>query len=277
MLQVSELFIYPIKSLGGVKVNHARVTDRGFQYDRRWMLIDAHNRFLSQREIATMALLKVGIDQDDISVTYTPTNSSINIPLKPLKQDLISVAIWDDTCTGQLVSDAVNTWFTSVLGINCRLVYMPNETQRFTDPRYAAEDSITSFSDAYPFMMIGQSSLNELNARLPEPLLMNRFRPNIVFTGGEPFVEDTIDELMINGIAFNGVKLCARCNITSIDQSNATTGKEPLKTLAKYRSKNNKIYFGQNLVHSGVGNISVGDQLFVKSTHTEERFIIAQK
>ncbi|MDB5116311.1 MAG: hypothetical protein JWQ79_1803, partial [Mucilaginibacter sp.] len=243
--------------------------------DRRWMLIDDNNRFLSQREIAKMALLKVGINQNELSVSYLPGNTLINIPLKPLKQDFVTVEIWDDTCTGQLVSDAVDEWFTTILGINCRLVYMPDETNRFTDPMYATEDSITSFSDGYPFLIIGQSSMDELNSRLNDPLSINRFRPNIVFTGGDPFHEDVMNEFLINEITFNGVKLCARCKITTIDQNNAIAGKEPLKTLAKYRLKNNKIFFGQNLIHYGIGTITVGDQLIVKSTHTEDRFIIS--
>jgi uncharacterized protein YcbX len=124
-------------------------------------------------------------------------------------------------------------------------------------------------------MMIGQASLDELNGHLDEALPINRFRPNMVFTGGVPYHEDTINEFTINGIHFNGVKLCARCNITTINQDNASKGKEPLKTLAGYRSNNKKIYFGQNVVHKDVGTVTVGDELKVLSTHNEERFIIS--
>jgi len=123
--------------------------------------------------------------------------------------------------------------------------------------------------------MIGQASLDELNSHLEEPLPINRFRPNIVFTGGVPYQEDTMDKFIINNIHFNGVKLCARCNVTTINQEDASKGKEPLKTLAGYRSKNKKIYFGQNVVHTGVGVITVGDELKILSTHNEERFIIS--
>jgi uncharacterized protein YcbX len=150
---------------------------------------------------------------------------------------------------------------------------MPDDSQRPTDPRYA-DNNITSLSDGYPFMMIGQASLDELNSHLESDLPMNRFRPNMVFTGGTPYQEDTINEFIISGIHFNGVKLCARCNVTTINQDDASKGKEPLKTLARYRSKNKKIYFGQNVVHKGTGTIAVGDELSVSSVHIEERFII---
>lgn len=273
MLKISELYIYPIKSLGGISIQQAEVTDRGFKYDRRWMLIDDNNRFLSQREVATMALLKVGLGDTGLTVTNTADASTLFIPFAPKKNEFIEVVIWDDTCKGQLVSDEADKWFTQALGLNCRLVYMPDDSHRPTDPRYA-DNNITSLSDGYPFMMIGQASLDELNSHLDEALPINRFRPNMVFTGGSPYHEDTMNEFTINGIHFNGVKLCARCNITTINQVNASKGKEPLKTLAGYRSKNKKIYFGQNVVHAGVGVITVGDELSVLSTHNNERFII---
>jgi uncharacterized protein YcbX len=277
MLRVSELYIYPIKSLGGIKLEKALVTDRGFEYDRRWMLIDDNNKFISQREHSVMALLKTHITHDFITVIHKGDNRSIDIPLTPLKQDVVSVEIWDDVCTAQLVSDEADEWFSNILGLNARLVYMPDDTRRFTNPKYTQAGKITSFSDAYPFLLIGQSSLDDLNNRLSTSLPINRFRPNIVFTGGEPYLEDTIDGFVIGDIPFNGVKLCARCIVITIDQNNATSAKEPTKTLASYRRKNNNIYFGQNIVHSATGSIAVGDELIVLSRHHEDRFIIETK
>lgn len=275
MLKISEIFIYPIKSLGGISLQKAEVTDRGFKYDRRWMLVDDNNRFLSQREVTTMALLKVSLGDNCLTVTNTVNASNLFIPFISPKKEFIEVTVWDDTCTAQLVSNEADKWLTEALGLNCRLVYMPDDTKRRTDTRYTPDNGITSFSDAYPFMIIGQASLDELNSHLDEELPINRFRPNMVFTGGTPYKEDTMNEFTINKIHFNGVKLCARCNVTTINQANASKGKEPLKTLAGYRSRNKKIYFGQNVVHSDVGLISVGDELMVLSTHTEERFIIS--
>jgi len=275
MLQISELYIYPIKSLSGIAVKSAKITDRGFEHDRRWLLVDAENRFLTQREHPQMALLQPTIDNNELRITHKINNSAFIISLKtPPSGGRGTVTIWDDTCEAKFVSDEADQWFSAMLGLNCRLVYMPDDTRRIVDQRYAPENSVTSFSDAYPFLIIGQASLDDLNGRLAEPLPMNRFRPNIVFTGGEPYDEDLFGHFTIGGINFYGVKLCARCVMTTIEQETAKKGKEPLKKLASYRFKNNKILFGQNLVHNGDGEIELGEELVVLKKNIEERFLV---
>jgi uncharacterized protein YcbX len=274
MLKVSDLYIYPIKSLGGVKVYRAKITDRGFEFDRRWMLIDKSNRFLSQRENAKLALLKVDITISGLKITDSANGAIITVPFQPQTNEFLQVVIWDDTCMGQLVSEEANRWFSEALNMDCRLVYMPDGSERSTDQRYTPENSLTSFSDAYPFMVIGQASLDDLNKRLAEALPMDRFRPNIVFTDGEPYEEDTMNDILINGIKFTGVKLCARCNIPTIDQNNISKSKEPTKTLATYRAKNKNVYLGQNLICATGGEVCVGDEILILTTHTDERFII---
>lgn len=276
MLKVSELYIYPIKSLAGIRLKKATVTARGFEHDRRWLLVDEHNIFITQREHHQMALLQVTIDDDGLRIRHKVSHKSLLIPfnISGAACEQAMVTIWDDTCIAEFVSAEADEWFTEMLGIKCRLVYMPDSTLRVVDQRYAKENSITSFSDAYPFLLIGKASLDNLNSRLAEALPMNRFRPNIVFTGGESFDEDMYGHFTINNINFYGVKLCARCVMTTVDQDTAINGKEPLKTLAKYRFKNNKILFGQNLIHEGEGEITVGDELVVLQENTEERFLV---
>jgi uncharacterized protein YcbX len=276
MLHISQLYIYPIKSLGGIPVNSAQVTSRGFKYDRRWMLVDGQNRFLTQREHPTMALIKTAIEVDGLLVSHH-LYGSIKVPYiynYPAKQN---VTIWDDTTTGAYISDDIDHWFSTVLDLKCRLVYMPDDTEREVDQRYAQPGMITSFADAYPFLLIGQASLDDLNSRLPEPLPMDRFRPNIVLAGGAAFEEDVMNHITIAGINFYGAKLCSRCVMTTINQQTGVKAKEPLKTLAAYRSKDKKILFGQNLVHQGEGIVTVGDSITVLSTHSEDRFIIEKK
>ncbi|RKR84812.1 hypothetical protein BDD43_5065 [Mucilaginibacter gracilis] len=261
MLRVSQLFIYPIKSLGGVELTSAAVTDRGLELDRRWMLVDNNNRFLSQREFVQMALLKVSLSADGLLVNHAPTNRQILIPFEPQTKQFGEFTIWDDTCTGQYVSADADAWFSNALQHPCRLVYMPNQSKRLVDPefKYVTQHKITSFSDAYPFLIIGQSSLDDLNQRLEVKLPMDRFRPNIVFTGGQPYAEDTMAQFTIGTVQFTGSKLCARCNIPTINQQTGAVAKEPTRTLAKYRQSKNKVYFGQNLIHNGHGTISIGD------------------
>jgi len=262
MLTVSHLFIYPIKSLGGIEVHSSYVGERGLQYDRRWMLIDDQGRFITQREHKQLALFRTAIDTDHLIVYHQqdPYNKLL-IPLKVVANESLEVTIWEDVCHATTINAAANTWFSERVGMSLRLVYMPDESKREVDPDYAFEKEITSFSDGYPMLMIGQASLDHLNAQLQHPLPMDRFRPNIVFTGGEPHQEDEMKAFSINGLSMLGVKPCARCVMTTIDQSTGVAGQEPLATLSTYRKRNNKIYFGQNVIPKSFGSIKLGDHI----------------
>ena len=268
MLSISQLYIYPIKSLGGIAVASALVTNRGLQYDRRFMLVDSNNVFLTQRELPAMALLRTSIEHNDL-IVYHKDNlaDKLRVSLVPEPSALTAmVKIFDDLCEGQYINDEADKWFSDKLNFPCRLVYMPESTKRKVEEAYAFNDDITSFSDGYPILLIGQSSLDDLNSRMEEALPMNRFRPNMVAAGGQPFEEDTMEQFSINGINFYGVKLCARCVITTTNQQTGVTGKEPLKTLATFRMSNNKVLFGQNVLCGGEGVIRVGDEIRVVKT-----------
>jgi uncharacterized protein YcbX len=271
-LAISHLFIYPIKSLGGIEKQKVQITATGFKHDRRWMLVDENNMFLTQRTQPQMALLQVGENSSGIFVFHKQHPlQSITIPFAMEYPKKINVTVWDDVCDALEADEEVNSWFSDMLQINCKLVHMPDDTRRMVDKRYAANNEITSFSDAYPILMIGQTSLDNLNEKLTEVLPMNRFRPNIVFTGGHAHIEDEMAAFTIGGMNFLGVKPCSRCAITTIDQQTAVGGKEPLKTLATYRMKNNKIYFGQNVLQQQPGEIKVGDE--IKIIKKQEAYI----
>jgi len=271
MLKISGLFIYPVKSLGGIALTNAEVSSRGLEYDRRWMLVDENNRFLSQREVPEMALLDVEITTNGLLVMHRlQPEEFIAVPFLFDAKEAAVCTIWDDTCLAEFVSSEIDNWFTAILKIKCRLVYMPLAARRQVDQHYAGSDHITSFADAFPFLMVGQASLDDLNSRLQQVVPMDRFRPNIVFTGGEAFQEDQMQHFTIGSLNFYGVKPCARCPVVNIDQEKGATGKEPLKTLSGYRKKNNKVYFGQNLVHDGEGMISIGDEIRIKKTRPEK-------
>lgn len=262
---ISELYIYPVKSLGGIKIDTAELTDRGFKYDRRWMLVDSENRFLTQREFPQMALLQTAVTRQGIYV-YHKNNPSENIlvPFSYSSNNKIVVNVWEDFCEATVVSDELNEWFSAALSLPCKLVHMPDDSLRKVDERYAvSKNEVTSFSDAYPILMISQGSLNDLNNRLPDQLPVNRFRPNIVIENCEPYEEDSMKHFRINEIDFYGVKLCARCTIPTINQDTAEKSKEPTKTLAAYRGRENNVYFGQNVLYHGTGVIKVGDTINV--------------
>jgi uncharacterized protein YcbX len=173
----------------------------------------------------------------------------------------MKVVVWDDTCEALPVNKEADEWFSTVLGKSCRLVYMPDNSVRRVEEKYVPEPFNTSFSDGYPLLIIGQASLDYLNERLKGPLPMNRFRPNLVFTGGTPHEEDTWGDFRVGNVTFRGVKLCGRCVITTINQQTAEKGQEPLRTLNTYRKQGNKILFGQNLVTLSAGTVRVGDTI----------------
>lgn len=267
---LSEIYIYPIKSLGGIKLKKSIVEEQGLQLDRRMMLVDNTGKFMTQRTYPKMALLKTNIVDDKLAVNNTNNKSTIFIELEFIKNqklidslEKINVKIWDDECIAAKVSKEADEFFSDALGIKCSLVIMPQDAKRIVDPdkKYINEEYLVSFADAYPFLIIGQESLNDLNKRLKENLPMNRFRPNFVFTGGNPYDEDHWKSFKIGEIIFYPVKPCARCVITTINQDTAEKSDEPLKTLASYRTINNKVLFGQNLVHKGTGEIQINSEL----------------
>jgi hypothetical protein len=173
------------------------------------------------------------------------------------------VEVWGDRCAAKAFKGAINAWFSHILGQNIRLVLMPESTRRHADGRYAPKGQYVSFADGFPFLLAGQASLDDLNSRLVQPLPMNRFRPNFVFTGGTPFEEDTWANFSVGDQLFRAVKPCARCMVITTNQDTAERGVEPLKTLSTYRKFGNKIRFGQNTVWLGNGDatIRVGDVL----------------
>jgi uncharacterized protein len=265
MLQISELYIYPVKSLGSIAKQSVQLVNTGFKYDRRWMLVDENNIFLSQRTLPRMALLQV--TETDAGFKINPhydVNTAIIIPFQTKAVKKIKVTVWDDVCDAVAISELHDEWFSNMLKTKCKLVYMTDDTARPVDKVYASNNEITSFSDGYPVLMIGTAALIQLNNKLTEALPMNRFRPNIVFTGGHAHLEDELEQFSINTIDFLGVKPCSRCVMTTINQQNGSKGQEPLKTLSAYRMKNNKIYFGQNVLHQQNGNISIGDAITIK-------------
>lgn len=263
MKELSEIFIYPIKSLGGISVKEAEVTDRGLKYDRRWMLVDSSGKFLTQRTFPQMALIKVDLSKDTLFFRNMKTTDQFSVGIIETTGKKINSAVWSDQVELLHVNSIADEWFSQALNIKCKLVFMPEETKRAVDKEYAANNEITSLSDGYPFLIIGQASLDDLNSKLKEKIPMNRFRPNLVFTGGKPFEEDEMKNFVIGSISFFGVKPCGRCVVTTIDQNTAQKSEEPLRTLSAYRAFGNKVNFGMNLLHEGRGTIKVGDELKV--------------
>lgn len=264
-MHLQDIYIYPIKSLAGIRLLQSEVQIRGLSLDRRWMLVDQKGRFLTQRTVSQMALLRVRLDEEGLYVYHKhyPERAHL-VPFTTEKNDLVSITLWQDHLQALLVNKSSDQWFSEVLGLPCQLVHMPSTINRWIEEKYAVHNETVSFADAMPFLIIGQSSLEDLNRKLSAPLAMDRFRPNFVFSGEEPFSEDHWTEVEIGECLFKRTKPCARCIITTIDQETAAMGKEPLKTLATYRSIGNKVIFGQNMIALTTGTVKVGDILTAK-------------
>lgn len=267
MFSITQLYVYPVKSLAGIPLQSAQIGERGFRHDRRWMLIDENDQFITQRKIGALALLDTAIDDQHLSIYHRNQSQlgKLSIPLEADAYARLNVQIWDDTCKALAVSQAADEWLSTALQSPVRLVYIPDDAPRQVEPERVQIPMNVGFADAYPYLLLGESSLNDLNSRLAEPVPINRFRPNIVFSGAAAYQEDTWSDLLIGGLPFRGIKPCGRCILTTTDQNTGLrhAGGDPLKTLASYRSVGNKVLFGMNLITTGEGVIRVGDELVV--------------
>lgn len=242
------------------------VTSRGLLGDRLLMITDVDGEFLTQREHPRMALITASLGEELLTLR-APGMDTLDVPLKT-GGPTSSVVIWRDTCQAVDQGLPVAQWLSAYLETAVRLVHLADEFPRPVDPRFArTTDDETSFADGYPFLLIGEESLSDLNGRLSTPLPMDRFRPNIVVRGANAYAEDGWQQIRIGDITFDIVKPCARCVMTTVDPERGEfDGKEPLATLSTYRrTADGTVSFGQNLLATGTGMIALGDQVEVLS------------
>jgi uncharacterized protein len=274
MLTLTQINIFPVKSLDGYSPASAIVEKRGLQYDRRWLITDNNGLFMTQRTNGNMALLRATIEDNTLIIKEKANEANcLKIPIDT-ESDVFSVTIWNNTVQAALVSKEANAFLSDFLKKDVCLVKMPEATERRVDEMYNQGNDIVSFADGYPFLIIGEASMRNLNERLQHstnlntPLSIRRFRSNFVFFGGEPFQEDNFTHFKIGEVNFIGVKNCGRCVLITRDPDTGIKEKEPLKTLQEYRQKGDKILFGQNVVwdfskwdNSFLPLVRVGDAL----------------
>lgn len=275
-MQITELNIYPVKSLRGVALSTARLTPRGLAYDRHWMVVDEDNRFVTQREIPPMARVTVRLT-DDALILEHPDTAPLTIDLSRSDQPRLAVTIFRDRCEALDEGEHAAAWLSTVLGRQgLRLVRFPDDHRRDVEPDWLrGEQAHTAFPDGYPFLVTAEGSLTALNERLTakglDAVPMNRFRPNIVIDGDAPFGERDWDELAADGADWRiGIrKPCKRCKVVTVDQESGATPviKEPLKTLAEMATQPGMkgAFFGQNaILLAGDGEtVRVGDGVTV--------------
>ena len=260
---LSDIFIYPVKSLAGIRVSEWEIVETGLKYDRQWMLIDEDGQFLSQRRLPKMAVIQTRLTDSEL-ILSAPNFADFHLPLESKGGAIIQSTVWKDCCDAQHVSTEADAWFSSILEMPCRLVYLPIETKRGVDLKFANETDRVAFSDGFPFLIVSENSLNALNAQLEKSVEMGRFRPNLVISGCEAYAEDFWREIQISDIHFRLPKPCSRCSVPGINPQTAEVTKEPLTTLSRVRKWENKIYFGQNALHNSVGSLKTGQGVEVK-------------
>lgn len=267
-IRISEINFYPVKSCAGISLTTANVDHMGIQYDRNWMFINEQGSFIAQRGdskvgtkgVKIMCQIGTKITSENLILT-APNMPELVIPLDDSGVMIHAVRVWDSFTEGIDQGNQAAMWATEYLSREVpgkyRLVRIPNDANR----KSRVGNSNLGFADAYPFLVVSDSSLADLNSKMEEKLPMNRFRPNIVITGCEPYFEDTMSDFQVSGVKFIGMNLCVRCPITTTNQLTAERGKEPLLTLSKYRKTKDGVVFARNFNHEGTGIISVGDKL----------------
>lgn len=269
---VNGLYVYPIKSAGGIALPSADVSTRGFRYDRRWMLVDDGGKLITQRRFPGIALITVCISEECL-VIDAPDMPSLSTPLLPEKESYsyVPVQVWNDHTQGLPVGKEADSWFSTYLDSPCRLVYMPEDADRPLDWQHRTNDDQVSFADWFPFHMVSEASFYSLNKRLERSVAISRFRPNIVINGCTAFAEDDWAYISIGTVRFQVAVPCPRCSVVNIDQQTGVRGRgEPLRTLSQYRRVGKEVWFGRHLVHDEQGELRVGDAVEVLASRRDE-------
>jgi len=262
---VTGIFIYPVKALRAFACDSAVVTPRGLEGDRGWLVINQEGKFITQRQIPALARISAAVlpgrlqlcdaQGHTITIAYPHANAARRV-----------VTIWRDQIEASAADTNADDFISAATGVACHLVYLPAGSLRPVDPRFGQPDDHVNFADAYPLLLCNESSLQDLNNRLKNPVPMSRFRPNLVINGAAPWAEDDWRIVKIGDLILEVVKPCDRCQVTTIDQQSGVQpdGSEPLRTLATFRrDAQNHVIFGQNAIGRKLGLIRLGDQVQV--------------
>lgn len=265
-MKLISIYIYPIKSLAGIKLASAKMEIQGLQYDRRWMLIDEKGKFLTQRNDANMALIKTALSNESLLVKKEgfgtiniPLSGNENAPLEPIK-------VWNDLTEAADTGPETSEWFSDLLGRKCRLMRISAKAVRKNTLPHRNDEKQVSFADSQPILIVNEASLKELNARLETPILMERFRANFVVDSGVAYEEDDWKTFRVSGLNFKVTKACGRCNVINIDQQTGIANKEVFDTLSNYRFFKKNVNFGMRAKWLQTGKeestfVQIGDEV----------------
>jgi len=280
---VSACYYYPLKSGAAIEADSLELEQSGPKYDRKWMLVDADGKFMSQREKGNEKLALVRpkiIDTKHLHIPSgfigfnAPKMSELTLSQKPLGNAPVEATVHGNPCTGYEASQEASAWFSDYLGKKCCLISYAEDHPRLVDPDYSNEGDTVGFADGMPLLVASTSSLGALAQHFPDNINinMNRFRPNIVIDGLDAFEEDVIHFIKIGDTRLEFVKPCTRCILTTVNQNTGqkNTGNEPMGTLAKTRFGSadglKGAFFGQNAIPRNLGTIKVGQKVEILAT-----------
>ncbi|MBM7060950.1 MOSC domain-containing protein [Pseudomonas sp. UL073] len=261
MLKLSALYRFPLKSGIAEPLQQAHVDAIGLAGDRRWMVVDAASgRFQSQRALPKMSQIAAHWNASGGLTLQAPGRPNLDVALPGADSELRGVTVWSDSMRVPDAGDEAAAWLSELLGKPFRLVQVPLERARQVDTGYAEAGEKVGFADGFPLLLIGQASLDDLSTRVGRPLEMLRFRPNLVIEGSAPYAEDSWKRIRIGDLEFRVVKGCSRCILTTLDPRTGerSADREPLTTLKTYRERDGDVFFGQNLINQGEGELQVG-------------------
>jgi uncharacterized protein YcbX len=264
---ISHLYIYPIKSLGAISLQKAVMEKEGLRGDRRFMLVDMQGKFITQRTRPELTRFVLCETVGGFLVKDVKSGLEKELPWLPVLGSYLKVEIWEDQLSAREVLDGWSEWFSGALSESVRLVQLTDDSPREMKSKYQTElTNNTSFADSLPLLVVGSASYQALEDRLEQAVDRLRFRPNIIVSSEAPFTEDSWAEIQVGEVRLSGAKPCARCSLVNVDPYSGESDKKTLKTLASFRTLNNKVYFGQQFVPISLGEIQVGDEVQVIRT-----------
>jgi uncharacterized protein YcbX len=259
-MHISQLWQYPVKSCRGLQQPMLPLVAGGLFGDRRWMIVGNQYQFLTQRQLPNMVKIFAVLEEGELRLRFD--DQKLSVPA-PSADKLIDVTVWEDQCQAMSVEASIDAVLSEWLEHPVHLVYMPETALRQVDKTYAQEGDQVSFADGFPLLLISEASLEDLNSKLESPVEMERFRPNIVVADCEPYAEDSWKTIRIGGILFDLVKPCSRCVIPSVNLYSAEKEQKVLEGLAKHRKRDNKVFFGQNVIQRNSGILYLNDTVEV--------------
>ncbi|HEY9788049.1 MAG TPA: MOSC N-terminal beta barrel domain-containing protein [Candidatus Obscuribacterales bacterium] len=262
-VEISALYSYPVKSCAAVSLAKTRLVDHGLEHDRAWVIVNKDMKVLTQRDYARMALIRPSVSEDGTLTLHAPGCSPHAIPTITEAKAHQQIEVWGNACAGYDQGEDAARWLGDFLNAECRLLRHDKSSLRQTkQTRSDGSKGSLTFVDSCPLLVVSEESLEDLNQRASQHVHMDRFRPSIVIKGLGPYAEDKIKRLTINGLSLNAAKPCARCVITTIDQTKGVLDSaEPLRTLSTFRKDGEKVNFGHYFTLEGSGHLSVGDTM----------------